>query len=304
MSPRLYHSKLLLFGEHTVLRGSQALAIPFPVFSGRWVYASPKDNLSALQQNLKTFAQYLKSIRESETSPVDVNAKAFERALQEGLYFQSNIPSGYGVGSSGALCAAVWDNFGHAETVRTLSELRQTLAQLESYFHGSSSGTDPLISYLDHPVLIAPESGISEVAIPEDKPEGKGALFLLDTKISRSTQPLVNHFLTCCEEESYRQRIEAELVPLVNDAIAAFLQARWSLLLEAMHQISHFQLRYFEKMIPATFKNLWLDGLTSSTFKLKLCGAGGGGFLLGSTPNWELLQKELADYELLKVLSF
>ncbi len=304
MSPRPYHSKLLLFGEHSVLKGSQALAIPFPTFSGRWVYASPKDDLPTLQRDLKTFAQYLKSIRESSTAAVDVDVKAFERALQEGLYFQSNIPSGYGIGSSGALCAAVWDNFGKAETVRTLSELKQTLAQLESYFHGSSSGTDPLISYLDHPVLIDPASGIGEVSTPKENKQGQGALFLLNTQISRSTQPLVDYFLARCAEETYRQRIEAELVPLVNDAITTFLQGHWVLLLETMHQISHFQLRYFEKMIPPTFKKLWLDGLTSSTFKLKLCGAGGGGFLLGSTPNWELLQKELAEYELLKVLSF
>jgi len=304
MSPRLYHSKLLLFGEHTVLKGSQALAIPFTAFSGQWVYATRQEELQVLQQDLKDFATFLKSIQESSTLPIDVDVKAFERALQEGLYFQSNIPVGYGVGSSGALCAAVWDSFGNTEKVSSLEELKQVLAQLEGYFHGSSSGTDPLIAYLNQPVLIDPASGIAKVTTPEEASNGQGALFLLDTKITRSTEFYVNHFLQLCQKENYRQRIEAELVPLINDAIAVFLQARWALLLETIHQISHFQLRYFEKMIPEAYKNLWLEGLTSSSFKLKLCGAGGGGFLLGITQNWAQVQEQLTDYNLLKVLSF
>jgi mevalonate kinase len=34
-------------------------------------------------------------------------------------------------------------------------------------------------------------------------------------------------------------------------------------------------------MIPQSFQDLWQQGLDEGHFALKLCGAGGGGFLLG-----------------------
>jgi len=36
-------------------------------------------------------------------------------------------------------------------------------------------------------------------------------------------------------------------------------------------------------MVPAMFQNLWKTGLDTKAFYLKLCGSGGGGFLLGFT---------------------
>ncbi|MDX1939656.1 MAG: hypothetical protein SFU99_03845 [Saprospiraceae bacterium] len=53
-----YASKLLLFGEHTVNRGSQALAIPYPAFGGEWRFS--KD--SSKQQNLLQLADYLENL--------------------------------------------------------------------------------------------------------------------------------------------------------------------------------------------------------------------------------------------------
>lgn len=34
-----------------------------------------------------------------------------EKDLQEGMYFDSSIPRGYGVGSSGAIVAAIYDKY-------------------------------------------------------------------------------------------------------------------------------------------------------------------------------------------------
>ena len=36
----------------------------------------------------------------------DTELNAFQRDLDAGLFFQSDIPTGYGLGSSGALCAS------------------------------------------------------------------------------------------------------------------------------------------------------------------------------------------------------
>ena len=36
-------------------------------------------------------------------------------------------------------------------------------------------------------------------------------------------------------------------------------------------------------MIPSKFKKLWTDGIENEDYYLKLCGSGGGGFLIGFT---------------------
>ena len=61
-----------------------------------------------------------------------------------------------------------------------------------------------------------------------------------------------------------------------------------------MHNISLFQHRFFPEAIPLSFKNIWLEGLAGNDYKLKLCGAGGGGFILGFTKNLNLTKEILA----------
>jgi mevalonate kinase len=51
-------------------------------------------------------------------------------------------------------------------------------------------------------------------------------------------------------------------------------------------QISKFQWVNFKSMIPDNFFDLWEEGLSSQKFWLKLCGSGGGGYLLGFTRNY------------------
>ncbi|MBC8173912.1 MAG: mevalonate kinase, partial [Chitinophagales bacterium] len=41
-----------------------------------------------------------------------------------------------------------------------------------------------------------------------------------------------------------------------------------------------FQLTYFDFAIPEEIKNVWAEGLQSGDKIFKLCGAGGGGFMI------------------------
>jgi mevalonate kinase len=51
-------------------------------------------------------------------------------------------------------------------------------------------------------------------------------------------------------------------------------------------------------MIPRLFKKLWKKGLDTGDYYLKLCGAGGGGFILGFTQNYEATKEHLKDHKL------
>ena len=55
-------------------------------------------------------------------------------------------------------------------------------------------------------------------------------------------------------------------------------------------------------MIPKLFVDLWEQGLQSKSYSLKLCGAGGGGFLMGMTRDFKGLTKELGAYEVRPLL--
>lgn len=281
-----FSSKLLLFGEHTVVRGSSALAIPYPQFHGHWKWLSDTPAGSSLQQNLKDFALYLKSLREQHYLLADLNIMAFSSALEKGLYFASNIPTGYGLGSSGALCAAVYTDFAKSQLEkndpRCYPELKKILAQMEGFFHGSSSGIDPLICYLNRPILIQPHGQITAIELPSFASSDL-SFFLLDTKISRKTSPLVTHFLTKCKNTSFLKELNTTLVLDNEAAIMNFLQGQWDNLYNHFINISRFQLHHLPEMIPAKFLPIWKEGLQKELFYLKLCGAGGGGFLLGLT---------------------
>jgi len=294
-----YTSKLLLFGEHIIIKGAQALAIPFSHYNGSWQYASEKTE--ALQMDLPQFVDYLESLKEKDELLCDLDVFSFKKELRKGLYFQSNIPTGYGAGSSGALCAGIYDLFCKNKLEKTeanLLELKKIFAQLESYFHGSSSGTDPLVCYVGQPLLLISKDEIKIVKTPNTK---DFTLFLLDTRMPRKTGPLVNIFLEKSKEEYYALRCQSELLPDNEDAIESFLKGNEKALFEKMHQISHFQFKYFQEMIPDEFRKIWLDGLSDDLYKIKLCGAGGGGFFLGITKDLEKTKKLISEYTLIKI---
>ena len=284
MSEKQYPAKLLLFGEHSVLRGSQALAVPFRQFSGHWAYSADFTK----QYDLPKLLNYLKKL--TENGEIALDTEGGLQALSKGFYFDSNIPRGYGLGSSGALVAGIFDTFSTDKSL-SINELKIVLGKIESYFHGASSGFDPLISYIQKPVLIKEDRSMDIL----DDLKTDAQMFLLDTHQPRKAESLIKLFLEKCEHNThYNALIENELAPCIDDAIAAFLQNNTALLFETVHCISFFQYRFFTEMIPLAYKNVWLEGLANDTFKLKLCGAGGGGFILGFCKNFGEAKKVLS----------
>ena len=107
MKGPLFYSKILLFGEYGIIKDSKGLSIPYNFYNG----ALKKDkNLSdqakASNASLKRFAEYLSNINKDL---VTFDIEALNQDIDQGMFFDSSIPQGYGVGSSGALVAAIYD---------------------------------------------------------------------------------------------------------------------------------------------------------------------------------------------------
>ena len=60
----------------------------------------------------------------------------------------------------------------------------------------------------------------------------------------------------------------------------------------------------FKPMIPTKFHELWKHGIETNDYYLKLCGSGGGGYILGFTEDLDKAKKALKDYELEVVYNF
>lgn len=275
-----YPGKILWFGEHTVLRGSKALAGPLPAFGGTWREGGTPEQ----QQRLSEWLGWLRVQQTARALTPDYDLDGFDRDLAAGWYFASDIPVGYGAGSSGALCAAFYDRYARnpipANTSGQLAQLKTIFAQLEGFFHGASSGTDPLICYANVGLLLEPGGRISRVELPV-LPTGQ-SFFLIDTAIRRSTGPLVEAFIARCDQDpGFRQKALRSLVTVSDVALDARLEQRFEDLFPALHALSELQWQHLDFLIPDAFKELWQNALATRHTRLKLCGAGGGGFLLG-----------------------
>lgn len=297
-----FYSKVLLFGEYSVIQNSMALSIPYSLFEGRLTFR--RDNTAVVDPELKAFSLYLKQLIEAEQLLFNFDITSFEFDISQGLFFDSTIPQGYGVGSSGALVAAIFDRYEQeVHSSLDISKLKKIFSQMESHFHGASSGVDPLISYLNSPILIKSKNELGPVMLPKFA-KGAGGIFLLNTKRSRKTEPLVNLFLEKTSNERFSQICESELIPITNACIDNFLKADTAMLLDNFKKLSEFQLEHLSPMIPKLYRDLWGQGITSNEFSLKLCGAGGGGFLMGITDDFRKIKQTLKSHEIRLLLSF
>ena len=298
-----YYGKIMLFGEYSVICDSMGLTIPFAHFNGtlRLMDDESYTNLDFARYSNKIIKQFFKNIEDlvsTGESEFDYNLEQLKKDINNGLYFDSTIPQGYGLGSSGALCASLFErysqnNLGHKRFLSPadIKKLKSHFSLLESYFHGVSSGIDPLLSYIKYPLLIKGKNLIETVEIPRKKFGAKGGIFLIDTGKPGKTGPLVNLFLEKCENRDYKQLVENTLIPINNACVASLIKGEMQQCFEGLKKLSSFQLENFKPMIPSQYTALWREGLDTDDYYLKLCGSGGGGYILGFTDDYQKISR-------------
>ena len=299
----LFYAKILLFGEYGIIRDSMGLSIPFNYYEGALRKVDePSEQQSQSTQHIQAYLAHLQKQEELGTLPCALNLQALQDDLQEGMYFDSSIPQGFGVGSSGALVAAIYDRYAinkipsQADLPQEdIKRLKAILGEMESYFHGKSSGLDPLICYLRLPVLIKSSDELGTVELPA-KSHGKGGIFLLNTGAPGSTQSMVNIFMEKMKHEGFRNMLKDQFTKYNDACIQSFVKGELRGLFRNLKKLSAVLLDNFSPMIPEQFHALWQQGIESGDYYLKLCGSGGGGFVLGFTRDYEKAQQLLRDY--------
>lgn len=312
MKGPLFYSKILLFGEYGIIKDSKGLSIPYNFYNGA-LKVDENPSIEAIKSNesLKRFVTYLEQLQNEQSDLVTFNLEVLKVDVARGMYFDSSIPQGYGVGSSGALVAAIYDKYAnHKITVlenltrEKLLQLKNIFSQMESFFHGKSSGLDPLNSYLSIPILINSKDNIEATGIPSQSATGKGAVFLLDSGIVGETAPMVNIFMENLKDQGFRKMLKTQFVKYTDACVENFLGGDMKSLFANTKQLSKVVLNNFKPMIPEQFHGIWQRGIDTNDYYLKLCGSGGGGYILGFTENLEKAKQSLKDYKLEVVYQF
>jgi mevalonate kinase len=309
MKGPLFYSKILLFGEYGIIKDSKGLSIPYNFYNGA-LKSDGNTSEEALKSNagLSKYVAYLATI---DTQLVQFDLETLTKDVEEGMYFDSSIPQGYGVGSSGALVAAIYDKYAKEKitvlenlTREKLLALKTIFAEMESFFHGKSSGLDPLNSYLSIPILINSPDHIEATGIPAQQTDGKGAVFLIDSGSIGETAPMVQIFMENMKQEGFRNMLKDQFIKHTDACVDDFLQGNIKSLFRNTKQLSKVVLNHFKPMIPPQFHELWKKGLDTNDYYLKLCGSGGGGYILGFTEDYKKAQQALKDYKLEVVYNF
>lgn len=309
MKGPLFYSKILLFGEYGIIKDSKGLSIPYNFYNGALkVDEHPSEVAIKSNASLKRFAAYLETI---DSNLVQFDIEQLKQDLDKGMYFDSSIPQGYGVGSSGALVAAIYDKYAnHKITVlenltrEKLLTLKAIFSAMESFFHGKSSGLDPLNSYLSIPILINSQDNIEATGIPSQKSEGKNAVFLIDSGIIGETAPMVSIFMENMKQEGFRKMLKDQFIKHTDACVDDFLKGDIKSLFKNTKRLSKVVLNNFKPMIPQQFHQLWENGIKTNDYYLKLCGSGGGGYILGFTEDIDKAKLALKDYKLEVVYNF
>ncbi|MBY0264051.1 MAG: hypothetical protein K2P90_01250 [Holosporales bacterium] len=154
------HGKCILSGEHTVLRGGEALVLPLKSFSLEIEKISEGEGIWITGESTKTWTPF---------EGGDAFQRFLENFFQEtlpGILIHLNMPLGCGLGGSAALAVGLVRLFRPHFSEEKIFE---TALPIEGFFHGTTSGVDiagvlangPQL-YRKEPFKIIPLSFISD----------------------------------------------------------------------------------------------------------------------------------------------
>ncbi|RDW16018.1 mevalonate kinase [Oceanobacillus arenosus] len=164
------HSKLILIGEHAVVHGQPAIAIPFSLIGVEttieYVPGSVKLDSTFYHGPLHLAPESLQGI----VKCIKGTLEYLELPCQDLLIrINSSIPPGKGLGSSASVAISVIRSlFAYAEMSCTDQELLDLANIAETVAHGSPSGLDTLTITSDLPVWFEKEQPIDYIKPSDD----------------------------------------------------------------------------------------------------------------------------------------
>jgi mevalonate kinase len=154
--------KWILAGEHSVLRGSEALV--FPLFSKylnlKYTEGSQELELILNGESTGDLELIIWSVLERAFKLLNLKRSNFHGQLE----ITSKIAMGGGMGASATLCVALTEWLGFLGYVKD-DEKFNFARSLENLFHGESSGVDVAVTLAKSPLVFTRNNGFTKLAV-------------------------------------------------------------------------------------------------------------------------------------------
>lgn len=268
--------KVIVAGEHAVVYGAKALAIPLlskymhiKIYADLQASGAPKIRFNLGDRPVQ------ESLREMVLEALEILALPRCNLSMEG---HSNLMLGAGVGSSASLCVTVLRGLLQlAGRTMTPNELARAANQLERRFHGNPSGLDTAVVALEQAIMF--ERGKDPDVVRVQKPKNSRfpwTFVLLDSGLRSPTINMVR------QAEPFFRREGAKLIDAFNNITTsckdAFETGDVALMAQAMNEAQ-------DLLTTAGVVTPPLDDIASAAKAIgalatKITGAGGGGCML------------------------
>lgn len=272
--------KIILVGEHAVVYGARAIAIPLlsksmnlRIYTDRILTNSPKIkfHIGGKPVNEQLIEMVLEAFEVLGIAPFNISIDG-----------QSSLMLGAGVGSSASLCVSLLRGLSQVcGILLTPARLSQLANRLERRFHGNPSGLDTSVVALEQAILF--ERGRDAEAICVNRPKGSNlpwCFVLLDTGVRSPTINMVR------KAEPWFKANASSVISSFNEvttnAARALREGDSNLLAEAM-TASH-KLLSEAGVVTEAVSHVVEAALRHGALAAKVTGAGGGGCVLALLP--------------------
>ncbi|HLQ94942.1 MAG TPA: mevalonate kinase [Pseudogracilibacillus sp.] len=168
MSVGTAYSKVILVGEHAVVHGQPAIAIPFPLIG-------VESTVEPIEGDIYVDSELYQGLLHEAPKALKGVADTIYQTLEQlelpkqGLFIciKSSIPPGKGLGSSASVAIAIVKSlFNYAGETYTNQDLLPLANISESYAHGAPSGIDSLAIASPCPIWYQKDEAAKEI-VPE-----------------------------------------------------------------------------------------------------------------------------------------
>ncbi len=276
--------KWVLAGEHAVLRGASAVALPHPEIGLTLSFEPSQEAVNfpspeGLTVEPNDAEPLMKELIESVADAWQLDGRSFPRPSGK-LLIDSSIPIGAGLGSSAALCVALTRWMANPLTIPE-SQTAEFATHLEHRFHGRSSGMDVAVISAGEPISFGMERGIRSLGI-----KSIPKFTFHDTGLRSRTSECVIRVEKFREETpAIALRIDDVMSTASRMAMEGLIrydagakQEGLDLIKKAMEQAR--ECFYSWELVPGEAKRMEERLLAEGALAVKLTGAGGGGMLV------------------------
>lgn len=276
--------KWVLAGEHAVLRGATAVALPHPEsgLSLEFVPSSAEGDLKIEPADAAPVIRELLGAVQDERTPRPWAPP------QGTLTIQSSIPVGAGLGSSAALCVAMTRWLAEPLAIAPADQ-HEFARRLEHRFHGKSSGMDVAAALSGAPIAFSMEQGARALGVRK-----LPRFSFHDTGLRTRTSDCVLQVERFREENPAQARQVDESMSLAaRQAMEALIQydqaespenRREALEILAQAVTRAQECFYAWRLVPGQAARIEQDLKARGALATKLTGAGGGGFVIALWP--------------------